>query len=321
MAGSRPRVRPRRTVEQVAAALRSAGGEPQLFPTRGPGDGVARGEEAARQFSLVAAMGGDGTVNEVLNGVVAAGAGAQLLLLPAGTVNVLARDLGLPLDACRAAALLSQGAPRRVFLGRAEPRFPDRGGPRFPGRGGPRYFALMASAGVDAAIVHRLAGARIKRAMGPFAYIVEGIRHTATYGFPRLTVRTEERELDGYMAVIGNGAGYGGWFSLTPGADTGRPGFQVAVCTSAFALKYYFFLGLALVRRIERSRDFVYLNSSRVSLSAETPVSVQLDGEPYGSLPMDFVSDGTSLEVLGPGGPLPPPSEAEASAAGSRAAL
>ncbi len=288
-AGSRPRLRRRRTLEEVVAALKSSGGHPQLFPTCGAGDGLLRAQEAARAFPLVAVMGGDGTVNEVINGVVAADSGARLLLLPAGTVNVLARDLRIPLDPCRAAALLRDGLERRIFLGRA----------------GRRYFALMASAGVDAAIVRRLAASRLKPALGPVAFILEGIRHSLAYRFPRLTVRADTQEVAGYLAVVGNSPGYGGWFSVTPGADPGQPGFQIAVCTSNFRLKYYYFLGLALTGALQRSRDFVYLRSSRVYIASELPVWVQLDGEPYDSLPMEFVSDGASLQFLVPPASLP----------------
>ena len=126
-AGGQLRLR-RRGVEEVAAAKRRYGGDPEPLPSREPQDGFVRGEEAGRRFSIVAVLGGDGTVNEVLNGVVAAGGTARLLVLPGGSVNVLARDLRIPLDPCRAAALLRKGVGRRLYLGRA----------------GKRYFALMA---------------------------------------------------------------------------------------------------------------------------------------------------------------------------------
>ena len=223
-AGGQLRLR-RRRVEEVAAALRRYGGDPKLFPSRGPQDGFVRGEEAGRRFPLVAALGGDGTVNEVVNGLVAAGGSARLLVLPAGSVNVLARDLRIPLDACRAAALLREGVDRRLFLGRADKR----------------YFALMAGAGVDASIVRHLGRGWLKRRLGPVAFLLEGIRHSVVYDFPRLTVSCDEGQWSGYLAVVGNSPGYGGWFSLTPEADPGQPGFQVAVCTTARALKYFYF--------------------------------------------------------------------------------
>ena len=282
-AGGRLRLR-RRSPQEVIAALRRYGGDPELLPTRGPQDGFVRGEEAGRRFPLVAVLGGDGTVNEVLNGLVAAGGTARLLVLPAGSVNVLARDLRIPLDSCRAAALLRDGVERRLFLGRA----------------GKRYFALMAGAGVDASIVTRLGQRWLKRRLGPVGFLLEGIRHSVVYDFPRLTVACDAGQWSGYLAVVGNSPGYGGWFSVTPAADPGQPGFQVAVCTSARALQYFYFAGLALAGRLSRSRSFIYFHALRLQISSERPAHVQVDGEPHGSLPMEFASDGTSLRFLAP---------------------
>lgn len=281
-AGSTARIRPRRTVDQVIAALREQGAEPQPLPTRGPGDGIVRALEAAREFSTVAVMGGDGTVNEAINGVVAAGTGARLLLLPSGTVNVLARDLRIPLDACRAAALLRSGKPRRIYLGRANGR----------------YFGMMVSAGVDASIVRRLSTSRLKRPLGVFAYILEGLRHTISYRFPRITVRADGKEIEGYLAVAANSPGYGGWFSICAGADPCQPGFQVGVCVSANALKYYGYLGLALGGSLHRTRDFVFFPATRVELVSASEVPAQIDGEPFGALPVEVVSEGTTVQVI-----------------------
>ncbi len=283
-AGSQVRLRRLRKPEEVAAALRAHGGAPEMLPTRGPRDGFARGEEAGRRFPTVAILGGDGTMNEVLNGMVAARSTARVLLLPGGSANVLARDLHIPLDALQAAALLGSGADRRVFLGRA----------------GQRYFALMAGIGLDASIVWHVVHSRWKKHLGPLTFILQGLRHCVAYNFPRLTIRCDGGELHGYLAVVGNSRGYGGWFSVTPGADPGQPGFQVAVCTSAFALKYVYLTGLALLGALHRSRDFVYFNTSRLDISSDPPAYVQVDGEPHDQLPMEFSSDGTSLRFLVP---------------------
>ncbi len=285
-AGSRLQWR-RPRVEEVAAALRANGASPQLLPTRGPGDGTRRGREAGGRFAVVAVFGGDGTVNEVINGLVAARSPARLLILPGGSVNVLARDLRIPLDPCRAAALLREGMERRLFLGRA----------------GQRYFALMAGVGPDASIIRALGLGPLKRTLGPLAFFLEGLRHALFYRFPRLTVRSEAGTLHGHFLVVGKSPGYAGWFSLTPGADPGQVGFQVALCTSRCGLKYFYFLALALAGALPRSRDFVYFNASRLDVSADSPVCVQVDGELHDLLPTEFTCDGTSLRLLVP---LPP---------------
>lgn len=297
VAGSRAGLRSPRTLDEVVAALKNAGGEPEILPSRGPGDGFQRGDEAARRHKTVAVLGGDGTLNEVLNGVISAKTGSRVLLLPGGTVNVLARDLAIPLDPVRAAALLATGLDRRLFLGRvggAVSNGPYAGG---------RYFAMMASAGVDASIVHSLSATRRKRTLGVFAYVLEGLRQTFTYRFPRLRVLASGEQVEGYLAVVGKSPGYGGWFSVTPGADPGDPTFHVAVCTSRNPLKYYSSLALALAGRLEGSRSFVYLRALRVELTAETHLPLQVDGEAYGSLPVTIESDGVSVQILTPAPP------------------
>lgn len=289
-AGSLLRLRPRRRLSEIELALKASGGDPVFLPTRGPGDGVIRAREAAQTHSLVAALGGDGTINEVVNGVVASGRHTKILVLPGGSVNVLARDLGIPLDPCEAAQLVRDGAPRRVFLGRA----------------GHRYFALMAGAGLDASIVRTLSGRRLKRTLGPLAFILEGIRHTFTYRFPPLVIHTGGRELRAYFAVVGKSPGYAGWFSVTPGADSSQPGFQVAAFTSRFPPKYFYMLGLALLRSLHRSGDVVYLDTRSLTITSELPAWVQLDGEVFEPLPIEFISDGSSLEFLVPRSSLIP---------------
>lgn len=290
-AGSRLTVRPRPALSEVVAALRACGGDVELLPTRKAGDGLCRGEEAARRFPVVAILGGDGTINEVLNGIVAAGCRSRVLLLPGGSINVLARNLGLPLDPRRAAALLRDGAPRRLFLGRAL---------KADGPSASRYFVLMGGAGLDASIVHALAGTRFKRTLGFISFVCEGLRHAAFYPFPQLTITTDNREVTGYMAVVGNSPGYGGWFSLTPQADPGQPGFQVTVITTRSVPKYFYLLGLALTGSVLRSRHVLHFEAPRISIASAQPAWVQLDGECWEPLPVEFIADGTSLDFLVP---------------------
>ena len=280
-------------IEAVREALRAAGGEVETFPTRGPRDGFAQGRVAAAHAQVVAVYGGDGTVNETLNGVVEAGSAATVLLLPGGTVNVLARDLKIPLHPLRAAQLLATGAPRIIYLGRATSK-------NLPG--GQRYFALMAGAGLDASVVYHMGfRRRAKKALGPWAFVAEGLRHAQRYPFPEIQVSADEgAALRGYFAVVGNSPGYAGWFSLTPAADPGVPGFQAAVCTERRAWRYFYYLGLALAGRLERSRDFLFLPAAHVRMTASENVRVQMDGEYAGTLPMEFSSDGPTVRVLTP---------------------
>ena len=141
----------RTSAERVREALKEAGAEVETFTTRGPGDGVAQGRRAAEGHPFVAVYGGDGAVNEALNGVVASGRSPTVLLLAGGTMNVLLRDLKIPLNPLRGAKLLETGVPRKIYLGSAV----YSGCADWPG--GRRYFTLMAGAGFDGSIVYGMA--------------------------------------------------------------------------------------------------------------------------------------------------------------------
>ncbi len=278
--------RRRAPLENVRAALEAAGAQVQLFPTRSAGDGVEQGRRAALAHPCVAVYGGDGSVNEVLNGVAASGASPRVLLLPGGTMNVLCRDLGVPLDPLRAAKLLGEGIPQSIYLGNAEGR----------------YFALMASAGVDSAVVHYMNfRAGLKKGLGPWAFAWEALRQFWSYRFPPIEVVTGEgTEYLGYSVVIGKSKGYGGWFSITRDARATTPDFQVAVCVGRNRFFYSWYVLLALTGQIHRSSDYRFFRTSRLQLRSAHPVRLQIDGDSAGELPREFCVDGTSVQVLCP---------------------
>lgn len=278
--------RRRASLESVRAALEASGAQVQLFPTRSAGDGIEQGRLAALAHPYVAVYGGDGSVNEVLNGVAASGRSPRVLLLPGGTMNVLCRDLGIPLDPLRAARLLGEGIPQSVYLGNANGR----------------YFALMASAGLDSSVVHYMnSRSGLKKGLGPWAFAVEAMRHFFTYRFPPIDVVTAQgTEYLGYSVVIGKSKGYGGWFSITRDARATTPDFQVAVCVGRNRFLYFWYVLLALTGQLQRSGDYRYLRTTRLQLRSAQPVHLQIDGDSAGELPREFCVDGTTVQILCP---------------------
>src|SRR5918997_1666643 len=136
---------PARPVEAFCAAARALGLEVEARATAGPNDAARIAAEAARAGATdVVARGGDGTVHEAIQGLV--GSGARLLVWPAGTANVLARQLNLPRGAEEAARVLVGGGSRRITLGAATS---ERTGER-------RYFFMLAGVGLDASVVKRV---------------------------------------------------------------------------------------------------------------------------------------------------------------------
>jgi diacylglycerol kinase (ATP) len=286
----------RPSIDEVRRALEHAGGVVEMLPTRGPGDGVALARQAAGRYARIAVYGGDGSVNEVLNGVagVEHAKRPQILLLPGGTMNVLCRDLGIPLDPVAAAMLLKTGVSKRIYLGLAA-----------NATIGKRYFALMAGAGLDAAVVHGMSGfTAIKRLLGGASFLLAGLKIVVSHGFPEIEVTVEDGAQAGIYrgceVVVGKSCGYGGFFSITDQADACMPKFEVMVGRRIGGFAHIFRLARAFFGRLKHSRSHAFAIATRLRMASNERALVQMDGEPVGELPMEFSIDGTSVELLVP---------------------
>ncbi len=282
--------RSRPSVEQVVQALQRAGGDVEMFPTRGPGDGVEQAWLAAERHQTIVVYGGDGSLNEALNGVAGGAEPPRVLLLPGGTMNVLCRDLRIPLDPLRAAGLLANGVARRIHLGLAV-----AGDTR-------RYFSLMAGAGLDARVVHQMSErGRMKRMLGPFAFLLTGLQSMWTYGYPEIEVEIDGERHSARSLIVGKSRGYGGWMSIADRADPGKPVLEVALSKRPGAFWHNVNITLALFERARWSPDYRFFTATRLRASGKDPgIPVQIDGDAAGALPMEFSIDGTTLEVLVP---------------------
>jgi YegS/Rv2252/BmrU family lipid kinase len=199
--------------DQVRQLLRDAGIACQpLFP-----DSAAEAEASVRDISLstdeplIIAVGGDGTVNTVLNGI--ANQRAILGYIPLGTANVLARELGI--TSCAAAvARINNGAARPVTAG------------RITGTAAERYFLLMAGTGFDGAVVADVRPGE-KRFLGKGAYLLAALRRLRHWDFTPLSVSIGSERLSCHTVIACNAAYYGGNFRLAPGASIFSSALQV----------------------------------------------------------------------------------------------
>lgn len=234
---------------------------------------VIAAEAVARGVGVVVAAGGDGTVAEVAAGV--SGSGATLGLLPLGTANVLAHELGLPLGPELAAAILLGG--RRVTLRPGLARWAD---------GTERLFVQMIGAGFDAAVVHALDPAE-KRRLGRGAYLLESARQLRAYGFPPFTVAADDGPpLPATSVIISKGRFYAGAFRALRGASPLHAGFSVLRFPDTGAWGAMF-AGLSLpFHALHRVPGAVLSRAGDVRL-AGNGIPCQADGDPAGGLPME----------------------------------
>lgn len=243
---------------------------------------VAR-EAAAQLVDVVVASGGDGTINEVINGL--AGTDTALAVLPGGTANVWAKEAGIPKDAATAMRLVLNGERRRVDLGVANGR----------------YFLLMAGVGLDAAIIPRVRPGW-KRRIGAGAYVVAGIS-TAIGTRPwkvRLTLDGEAVETPLYWMLAGNARNYGGLMNLTHRARM-DDGLLDVVLMRKGGLHLIVDGALALLGRHERSSNILYRRAKTIDIEP-TDVPVQLDGDRCGETPLQIRVAPGALTVIVPRG-------------------
>ncbi len=251
---------------------RTHGWQVTAAPTQAAGDGVRLARAAVEQgFELVIAAGGDGTINEVVNGL--AGSQTALAPLPLGTMNVWARELGLPLQPRAAATALLSWQPRRIDLGRA----------------GERYFLLMAGIGFDAAITAGV-GADEKRRFGALAYVVRGLAEALSVRGARVRLLIDGRSIRGrvLMVVIGNTQLYGGLVKITHRASIDDGLLDVAVFKGANGLSAVRRLMAILRRNYSADPEIAYYRARTVEVIARPRLPVQVDGDPIGTTPMTF---------------------------------
>lgn len=284
----------RRREAQVARfceLLRARGIEVEVLSTRAAGDATRLASEAARDgIAEVIVSGGDGTINEALQGLV--GTRVRLGIWPAGTANVLARELRLPFDAAGAAEVISRGDVRRIYAGSATE---ERSGAR-------RYFFLMAGIGLDASVVERVRP-RLKRRVGEGAFWVSGLSHLVRWRPVPFRVEVAGQTYPATFAAFGRAPHYGGDISVTPRARLDEPEFEICIVNSGSRLRFLQLLAHGL--RPNGARREIpgvrYVRATRARATGEA--RMQVDGELTGQLPVTFEIAPDPVEVIAP--PLP----------------
>ena len=277
----------RRHLDEIAANR-------ALKATSAPGDARRLAAQAvADGFDLIVAAGGDGTVNETLNGLgdVPGGfARARLGVLPLGTVNVFARELKIPRNIPQAWQVLLSDREMKVDLPWAE--FSTEG------RRKKVYFAQLAGAGLDARAIE-LVSWSLKKRVGPFAYVVAGLRALRETK-PTITVQAGARTMAGELVLIGNGQLYGGAFNIFPAARLDSGIFELC---SVPRMDWWTLLRCApglLLRGTLPAHAVQRLMASRFTLSSPTPAAFELDGDWIGHLPVEFGLEPQALRVAVP---------------------
>jgi len=280
----------------VLEVLRASGHRVTPVITPAPGEATALARRCVESGAdLVLAMGGDGTLNEAANGMI--GTHVPLAVMPAGTANVLARELGLPCRSAAAAARLGELVPLRINVGLL----------RSTGVPSPRYFLLMAGAGFDGHIVYHL-NLGLKARLGEVAYWVSAAKELLRR-LDEFEAETAGRRFRCTFALASRVKNYAGYMRIATGASLFRDDFQVAIFEGRSTLRYYsVYLFSVLAGRTDRTRGITYLYSPRVEFKPRngSQIYVQVDGEYAGRLPASVEVVPDALTILAPPAFQPP---------------
>jgi YegS/Rv2252/BmrU family lipid kinase len=276
--------------------LDEIGGQSALKATAAPGDARRLAADAiADGFDLIVAAGGDGTLNEVLNGIGDLPNGferVRLGVLPLGTVNVFARELKIPLRLDRAWEILRRGREMKIDLGCAD--FSADGIRKR------QFFAQLAGAGLDARAIE-LVDFSVKKKIGPLAYVVAGLKALREKK-PRIGVRgvacPSGEDFSGELVLIGNGKFYGGPFGIFPPADLCDGLLEICVFPRVDFTTLLHCAPSFLARQRVPEKIVRRFQADKFELVCESQAAFELDGEWAGNLPVTFSVEREKLRVI-----------------------
>ncbi len=299
----------RRTVavEDALAVFRDAGVEAKAFVTGKAGEATIHAQQAAREgYDAILACGGDGTVHEIVQSLV--GTEIALGVVPLGTANALASDLGLIASPAKVARKLLYATPTRVSVGRIHYR-DSAGNP------GSRYFVVAAGIGADALLMSRL-DTRLKRRLGYVLYLIEAFRIWATSSFPLFEAvlpangNGGERVVEVSQLLAVRVRSFGGVLrALAPGASLRNGSLSLLAFKTQSRLRYLSFLLAVIAGRHTFTRAVELLDTPFIECRAlngsRDELFVEADGEVLGGLPVKLEVVPHSLTLLVPPGAQP----------------
>jgi YegS/Rv2252/BmrU family lipid kinase len=273
--------------------LKSSGIQPLIRETsqRGNASLFAR-EEVDKGTEIVLVAGGDGTINEVANGLV--GSSVKLALLPLGTANVFALETGIPSNPFEAIEILLQEFSLSINLGHVT--FRDLWGQG----NGETYFLLMAGIGFDGRVLNEIKRENITR-WGRAAYFATAVKVLSKYTHSPLLISIDQKEpITGYSAIIGNGRYYGGKFQITPHASLTENALDVCVVRRKGVLSVVGTACKVLLGSQPAGNEGFYCKAKTIAIDSPDEVYVQADGDFLGTVPVCLTVKENALSVIVP---------------------
>ena len=247
------------------------------YYTQKAGDAIYFAQNTdSRDYDLLIAAGGDGTVNETVNGMLRGGIDLPLAILPAGTVNDFANYLDIPTEPFSYANMIRDFHTRKTDVGKA----------------GDRYFLNVAAGGLLSDLGYKVPS-DAKTAMGRFAYFLEGARDIPgnLYQSIPLTLSAEEKEYSGdaFLFLITNSTSVGGFRKIAPYADSSDGLLDVLIISKLAFGNFFPLMGRLFVGDLINDEKITYFQTKKLTLTTSSPdIRLDLDGEEDGLLPIEI---------------------------------
>lgn len=254
-----------------------------IYKTKQRGDAFKKAKKCAGKYDTIIAVGGDGTVNEVVNGI--AKSKSKLGIIPIGTTNVFARQMDIPSNPIEACKVILKNRVRRVDLGKVNNQ----------------YFLLMAGVGFDASALNKVEPF-FKKIIGIGAYSIAVLEELIRHNPPLLKITYEGRTTEGYFVVIGNIKSYGlKFFQVTPYAEMDDGFLDVCVFKDKLDLiNFLKYISEITIKQHTTSPDVVYFKAKKIKIDSKEKALVQVDGDVICRTPVAISIVPKSISIICP---------------------
>jgi diacylglycerol kinase (ATP) len=250
-----------------------------IFDTKKPGDATEIARRECGNFDIIVAAGGDGTINEVINGIQK---DTVLGIIPLGTANILAIEAGIKNDIKSICKSIEKGVTKKIYISNINNK----------------KFFLMAGIGYDGDIVHKMHPS-LKKIFGKAMFGFLGMLEFFKLKKYNIKVETENETAFGNWVLVTNSKHYAGPYKITKSTSIFNDNIVCYVFNdlSRLGFLYYIFL-ILFYGDLSRSKKVTKIISKNIKISSKEKINVQCDGEKYGNLPIEINFSSESINLL-----------------------
>jgi len=281
---------------EITARLKEKNIAFEVLATNFPGEAKILAKKASedKTAGLLLVIGGDGTINEAINGLI--DSTLPLGIIPAGSLNCAAREIGLSLNPGKAILQLLEGAVKTIHIGKIS--FLDKNTDFVFRNGKERYFLLMAGIGFDAKAIFDF-NPKLKKIIGPLAYAWSGLKQIFSANHPAIKIEMSNKIVTGYSCIINKFKTYA-WFNFAPDAGIEKNFFQIFVYTKNDIISLFRYNVGGMFGWHRNFSDVESHLVKNIKITSDDTAFIQADGEAVGKLPVEISIVPNALKIMMP---------------------